>query len=428
MQTANYKYRIIEKTIEECLQYKGAILVEGAKYCGKTTTCEQFAKSVLNMGNTDDREQNLLLADIKPSLLLQGATPRLIDEWQVAPRIWDEVRYEVDHRSGFGQFILTGSAVPVDRSKILHTGTGRFAWIKMRPMSLYESGESSGEISLSKLFSSAKEENFFARNRVGFKDLAFLVCRGGWPDSIFISEKYAIQSALDYVDSIVKSDIIRVDNVSRNESMARQLLRSLARHQGEKISFSAISRDIAAYSGISMGRETISSYMGALDKIFVTEDSLAWNPNLRSKAAIRTSSTRYFTDSSIAAAALGLGPGDLMNDVRAFELLFKTLCIRDLRVYAQPLGGNIYHFRTEKGLECDAVIHLRDGRYGLVEIKLGGSDAIENAAKTLKSIASRLDTDKMKEPSFLMVLVGDCPYAYRRPDEVFVVPIGTLRD
>lgn len=428
MKTANYKHRIIEKTIEECLQYKGAILVEGAKYCGKTTTCEHFAKSVLNMGNTDDREQNLLLADLKPSLLLQGATPRLIDEWQVAPRIWDEMRYEVDHRSGFGQFILTGSAVPANRSKILHTGTGRFAWIKMRPMSLYESGESSGEISLSKLFSPAKEENFFARNKVGFKDLAFLVCRGGWPDSIFISEKYAIQNALDYVDSVVKSDIIRVDNVSRNESMARQLLRSLARHQGEKISFSAISRDIAAYSGISMGRETISSYIGALDKIFVTEDSLAWNPNLRSKAAIRTSSTRYFTDSSIAAAALGLGPGDLMNDVRAFGLLFETLCIRDLRVYAQPLDGNIYHFRTEKGLECDAVIHLRDGRYGLVEIKLGGSDAIENAAKTLKSIASRLDTDKMKEPSFLMVLVGDCPYAYQRPDGVFVVPIGTLRD
>lgn len=428
MKTANYKHRIIEKTIEECLQYKGAILVEGAKYCGKTTTCEHFAKSVLNMGNTDDREQNLLLADLKPSLLLQGATPRLIDEWQVAPRIWDEVRYEVDHRSGFGQFILTGSAVPADRSKILHTGTGRFAWIKMRPMSLYESGESSGEISLSKLFSPANEENFFARNKVGFKDLAFLVCRGGWPDSIFISEKYAIQNALDYMDSVVKSDIIRVDNVSRNESMARQLLRSLAKHQGEKISFSAISRDIAAYSGISMGRETISSYMGALDKIFVTEDSLAWNPNLRSKAAIRTSSTRYFTDSSIAAAALGLGPRDLMNDVRAFGLLFETLCIRDLRVYAQPLDGNIYHFRTEKGLECDAVIHLRDGRYGLVEIKLGGSDAIENAAKTLKSIASRLDTDKMKEPSFLMVLVGDCPYAYQRPDGVFVVPIGTLRD
>lgn len=428
MKTANYKHRIIEKTIEECLQYKGAILVEGAKYCGKTTTCEHFAKSALNMGNTDDREQNLLLADLKPSLLLQGATPRLIDEWQVAPRIWDEVRYEVDRRSGFGQFILTGSAVPAGRSKILHTGTGRFAWIKMRPMSLYESGESSGEISLSKLFSSAKEENFFARNKVGFKDLAFLVCRGGWPDSIFISEKYAIQNALDYVDSVVKSDIIRVDNVSRNESMARQLLRSLAKHQGEKISFSAISRDIAAYSGISMGRETISSYMGALDKIFVTEDSLAWNPNLRSKAAIRTSSTRYFTDSSIAAAALGLGPRDLMNDVRAFGLLFETLCIRDLRVYAQPLDGNIYHFRTEKGLECDAVIHLRDGRYGLVEIKLGGSDAIENAAKTLKSIASRLDTDKMKEPSFLMVLVGDCPYAYQRPDGVFVVPIGTLRD
>ncbi|MBR6439919.1 MAG: ATP-binding protein [Aeriscardovia sp.] len=428
MKTSNYKHRVIEKTIEECLQYKGAILVEGAKYCGKTTTCEQFAKSVLNMGNTDDREQNLLLADIKPSLLLEGATPRLIDEWQVAPRIWDEVRYEVDHRPDFGQFILTGSAVPADRSKILHTGTGRFAWIKMRPMSLYESGESSGEISLGALFSSGKSEDFFVKNKVDFKNLAFLVCRGGWPDSIVVGEKYAIRSALDYVDSIVKSDIIRVDNVSRSETMTRQLLRSLARHQGTSVSFSTISKDIAEYGQIEMGRESVSSYMEALSKIFVIEDALAWNPNLCSKAAIRTSSTRYFTDPSIAAAALALGPGDLMNDVKTFGFLFETLCIRDLRVYAQPLDGSVYHFRTEKGLECDAVIHLRDGRYGLVEIKLGGSDAIENAAKTLKSIASQIDTDKMKEPSFLMVLVGDCPYAYQRPDGVFVVPVGTLKD
>lgn len=428
MKAIGYKRRVIEKNIEEFLQYKGAILVEGAKYCGKTTTCEQFAKSVLSMGNTDDRKQNLLLADIKPSLLLGGAAPRLIDEWQAAPRLWDEVRYEVDRRTGFGQFILTGSAVPADRSEILHTGTGRFALIKMRPMSLYESGESSGEISLSGLFASGEGKDFFVKNKVGFKDLAFLVCRGGWPDSIFVSEKYAIRGALDYVDSIVKSDISRVDNVSRNESMARQLSRSLARNQGTSISFSALSRDISECGRIKMGRESVSSYMKALDKIFVTEDAPAWNPRLRSKAIIRASSARYFADPSIAAAALALGPGDLANDVKTFGLLFKTLCIRDLRVYAQPLDGNVYHFRTQKGLECDAVVHLRDGRYGLAEIKLGGSGAIENGAKTLKSIASQIDTDKMKEPSFLMVLVGDCPYAYRRPDGVFVVPVGTLKD
>lgn len=428
MRTTRYKHRIIEKTIEECLQYKGAILVEGAKYCGKTTTCEQFARSILNMGNTDNREQNLQLVDIKPSLLLKGAVPRLIDEWQIAPRIWDEVRYEVDHGPDFGQFILTGSAVPADRSKILHTGTGRFAWIKMRPMSLYESGESSGEISLSDVFSCGKEGDFFAENRVGFKDLAFLVCRGGWPDSLYVSEKFAIRGALDYVDSIVKSDIIRVDNVARNESMTRQLLRCLARHQGTSVSFSTISKDIAEYGQITMSRESVSSYMDALDKIFVTEDALAWNPNLRSKAAIRTSPTRYFTDPSVAAAALGVGPGDLINDVRTFGFLFETLCIRDLRVYAQPLDGTVYHFRTEKGMECDAVIYLRDGRYGLVEIKLGGSEAIENAAKTLKNIALKIDTEKMKEPSFLMVLVGEGPYAYRRPDGVLVVPLGTLKN
>lgn len=255
-----------------------------------------------------------------------------------------------------------------------------------------------------------------------------MVCRGGWPDSLYISEKFAIHGALDYVDSIVKSDIIRVDNVARNESMTRQLLRCLARHQGTSVSYSTISKDIAEYGQITMSRESVSSYMDALDKIFVTEDALAWNPNLRSKAAIRTSPTRYFTDPSVAAAALGVGPGDLINDVRTFGFLFETLCIRDLRVYAQPLDGTVYHFRTEKGTECDAVIHLRDGRYGLVEIKLGGSEAIENAAKTLKNIALQIDTEKMKEPSFLMVLVGEGPYAYRRPDGVLVVPLGTLKN
>ena len=421
----NYKSRVIDEVIARRLKSKGAILVEGAKWCGKTTTCEQQAASVLYMSNPDSVKQNLQLADISPRSLLHGESPRLIDEWQIAPKLWDAVRFEADHRDGFGHFLLTGSAVPAEMDEIHHTGTGRFAWIKMRPMSLYESGESSGEISLKTLFSS-ENEPVFAENELSLEKLAFLICRGGWPQATFLDGEDALLQSFDYLDAVVKSDICRVDGISRNESKARLLMRSLARHQGTQTPNTTICADIKEEEEFS--KDTVISYINALRKIFVVEDCPAWSPNLRSKTAIRTSDTRYFVDPSIATAALGVGPGDLLNDLETCGLFFETLCIRDLRVYAEALDGSIYHFRTKDGLECDAVVHLRNGSYGLVEIKLGGDKLIEEGASTLKTVAGKIDITKMKKPSFLMVLTGTSPYAYRRPDGVFVVPIGCLKN
>ena len=423
----NYKPRVIDETIARRLRSKGAILVEGAKWCGKTTTCEQHAASILYMSDPDRVKQNLQLADISPRSLLQGESPRLIDEWQIAPKLWDAVRFETDHRDGFGHFLLTGSAVPAEMDQVHHTGTGRFAWIKMRPMSLYESGESSGDISLKKLFSTGSEP-VFSENVLNLEKIAFLICRGGWPQATFLEGEDALLQSFDYLDAVVKSDISRVDGVSRNENRARLLMRSLARHQGTQAPNTTICEDISVNEDADFSKDTVVSYTNALKKIFVIEDCPAWSPNLRSKTAIRTSDTRYFVDPSIATAALGVGPGDLLNDLETCGLLFETLCIRDLRVYAEALDGGVCHFRTKDGLECDAVIHLRNGNYGLIEVKLGGDKLIEEGASTLKTVAGKIDTTKMKEPSFLMVLTGTSPYAYRRPDGVFVVPIGCLKN
>lgn len=423
---ANYKPRVMDEIISNRLRNKGAILVEGAKWCGKTTTCEQYAASVLYMSDPDRVTQNLQLADISPRSLLQGETPRLIDEWQMAPKLWDAVRFEADHRDGFGHFLLTGSAVPAEMDQVHHTGTGRFAWIKMRPMSLYESGESSGAVSLRTLFS-ADDMPVFAENKTTLEQIAFLLCRGGWPQATFLDGEDALVQAFDYLDTVVKSDISRVDGIARNEARARLLMRSLARHQGTQAPNTTICKDIHVCDETDLSKDTVVSYTNALKKIFVIEDCPAWSPNLRSKTAIRTTDTRYFVDPSIAAAALGVGPGDLMNDLETFGLFFETLCMRDLRVYAQALDGNIYHFRTKEGLECDAVIHLRNGSYGLAEIKLGGDKRIEEGVRTLKTVEKKIDTTKMQAPSFLMVLTAASPYAYKREDGVYVVPITTLK-
>lgn len=424
---SDYKNRIADILVERRLKNKGALLIEGPKWCGKTTTAEQHAKSILYMSDPDKMEQNLQLADISPKALLQGEEPRLIDEWQLAPGLWDAARFEVDHRKGFGHFILTGSAVPADHSKIHHTGTGRFAWIRMRPMSLWESGESSGEVSLQDLFENPEME-IMAENRLSLKDITFLICRGGWPESTLLSGEDALEQAFDYYDAVVKSDISRVDGIQRNEERVRHLMHSYARNQGSQASLPALCEDIRANDDASLSVDTISSYTNALRQIFVIEDMPAWNPNLRSKTAIRTSDTRYFVDPSIASAALGIGPGDLENDLNTCGLFFETLCIRDLRVFADTLNGKVYHYRDKNDLECDAVIHLRDDRYGLVEIKLGGNKQIEDGVKTLTKLAGQLDTTKMKNPSFLMVLTGTAPYAYRRKDGVYVVPIGCLKN
>ena len=422
-----YRPRIIDATIENRLKNKGAILVEGAKWCGKTTTCEQHAASILYMSDPDRAKHNLQLAEISPRSLLLGESPRLIDEWQMASKLWDAVRFEVDHREGFGHFLLTGSSVPAEMGDVHHTGTGRFAWLRMRPMSLYESGDSTGEVSLGTLFCSV-DTPVFAENRVALKEIAFLICRGGWPQATFLQGEDALVQSFDYLDAVVKSDICRVDGIARNETRARLLMRSLARHQGTQAPNATIEEDIHIREDRNLSRDTVASYTNALKKIFVIEDCPAWNPNLRSKTAIRTSDTRYFVDPSIATAALGIGPGDLMNDLETCGLFFETLCIRDLRVYVDALGGNVYHFRTKNGLECDAVIHLRDGSYGLVEIKLGGDRLIEEGASTLKTVADSIDTSKMKSPSFLMVLTATAPYAYKRADGVYVVPVTTLKN
>ena len=423
-----YKRRILDEVIKKRLANKGALIIEGAKWCGKTTTCEQHAKSILYMNDPAHTSENLQMADINPGALLKGDIPRLIDEWQMAPMLFDAVRFEVDHRDGFGFFLLTGSAVPAGTDKIHHTGTGRFAWMRMRPMTLFESGESSGNVSLEQLFSWNGDEQIYGESRLSLDDIAYLICRGGWPQTTFLTGDDALIQAYDYLDAVVRSDINRADGINRNEERTKMLVRSYARHQGTAVPFTAIARDIEAHDDMNLSQETILSYTNALRKIFVIEDCPAWSPNLRSKTAIRTSDTRYFTDPSIAAAALGIGPQDLMNDLNTCGLLFETMCMRDLRVYAESLEGNVYHFRTKEGLECDGVIHLRNGRYGLVEFKLGGEKLIEDGARSLLKTAAIIDKTKMKEPSFLMVLTAVGSYAYRRKDGVLVVPIGCLRN
>ncbi len=419
-----YQTRIVDELLKFKLESKGAVLIEGAKWCGKTTTARQQARSVLSMQDQDAVAGYLELASIKPSTLLSGAVPRLIDEWQVAPKLWDAVRFAVDERDDFGQFILTGSAVPADFSQILHTGTGRITRMLMRPMTLTESGDSTASVSLRSLFEG--EGDVFGTAQLDIERLAFLICRGGWPKAIGCSDRVALQQARDYFDGVIHSDISRVDNTSRDSNRAARLLRSYARSIAAQTKLSAIVQDISANEAGKISEDTIASYIRALRQIFVIEDSPAWNPNLRSKAAIRTSDTRYFTDPSIGAAALGLGPKDMLRDIETMGLFFENLCIRDLRVYAEAMDGQVFHYRDKNDLECDAVIHLRNGSYGLVEVKLGGEQNIEKAVATLNKLAANIDTTKMKEPSFKMVLTGVGHYAYSREDGVLVVPIGAL--
>lgn len=421
-----YKHRIADGILEKKLRSKGAVLIEGPKWCGKTTTAEQQARSILYMDNPASFESNLQMAEIDPGILLEGDTPRLIDEWQLAPKLWDTMRFEVDHRHQVGQFILTGSAVPSDEESMKHSGTGRFSWLTMRPMSLYESGESNGKVSLSHLFES--RENIVATNSLRIDDIAFLICRGGWPFACSLQGDAALAQAFDYVDAVIKKDVSRVDGTNRNITTTRLLMRSYARNQGSQATIGTIVADMMTNDENEIGVKTAGSYLDALRKIFVIEDSEAWNPNLRSKTAIRTANTRYFIDPSIGTAVLGLGPKDLINDLNTMGLFFETLCVRDLRIFADALDGQVFHYRDKSGLECDAVIHLRNGRYGLVEIKLGGDRLINEGASNLLALVDKINTDKMKEPSFLMVLTGTGDFAYRRKDGIYVVPIGCLKD
>lgn len=421
-----YRPRIADKLLARKLKGKGAVLIEGPKWCGKTTTAEQLAKSVLYVSEPGKVSQNIELSRLNPSLLLKGEKPRLLDEWQVAPLLWDAIRFDADHSPSLGLYILTGSCVPPDMSEVIHSGTGRFGWLKMRPMSLWESGDSTGDVSLKALFENT--HTISGISGIDLTKMAFLCCRGGWPLSLNMDDDIALDQAFDYVDTVEHRDIQKADGIKREPSRVHRLLRSYARHQGSQANLSVIQQDLSSNESDIFDTDTIASYIKALKSIFVVEDVEAWNPNLRSKTAIRSSDTRYFTDPSIATAALGLGPNDLINDLNTFGLIFETLCIRDLRTYAEAIDGKVYHYRDKNGLECDAVIHRRDGSYGLIEIKLGGDKLINDGAQTLKDLSLKIDTDKMKAPSFMMVLTAVGEYSYRRDDGVYVVSIGSLKD
>jgi hypothetical protein len=424
---SEYRPRIADQLLAESLEALGAVLVQGTKWCGKTTTSVHHANSVLYMDDPTQKAQNLALAQTNIKQLLAGATPRVIDEWELAPELWDAARFEVDHRDEHvGQFIFTGSAVPKekDKEKMFHSGAGRFDWITMRPMSLWESGDSTGDVSITDLFDGAMPEG---TSSIDLDRLAFLTCRGGWPGALTLSENAALHVSRAYLKAVVNSDINRVDDVKRDPDLMLRIIRSLARNQGEQIPYTTIRADVINNEKVQLSDDTVESYVKVLKKIFLEEDMRAWNPNLRSKTAIRTTDTRYFVDSSIATAALGLGPKDLINDLIDFGFYLETLAVRDLRVYADALDGEVFHYRDKNGLECDAVLHRRNGSYGLIEIKIGGADNIEKGAKTLKDLASKIDTTKMKAPAFMMVVTGIGQYAYRRPDGVCVVPIGCLK-
>lgn len=423
---AEYKLRIADKLLERKVRGKGAVLIEGPKWCGKTTTAKQLAKSVLDLGDSSVLKQSSQMIEISPKSLLEGETPRLIDEWQALPPIWDSIRSEVDRRGEPSQFILTGSSVLPDAKETIHSGTGRFAHIMMRPMSLYESGDSSGDISLKDLFEGKIPE--VRQCEFEIDDIAYLTCRGGWPWATLLSKDIALDQAFDYVDSVTKRDIQRVDNVKRNPERARLLLRSYARNISQQVSYATIRKDMLANDASTLDEDTVADYIKALKKLFVIEDLAAWNPNLRSKAAIRTGDTRHFVDPSIGTAALGLGPQDLINDLDTFGLLFEDMVVRDLRVYAEALDGGLYHYRDSDGLECDTVLHRRNGSYALLEVKLGGEKFINDAVANMIELAGNIDTDKMPAPSFMAVIIGVGKYAYQRKDGVYVIPIGCLKD
>ena len=425
LQDLMYKPRIADEILARELEGMGAVLIKGPKWCGKTTTAEQMAESVIYIDEPENVDQNIRTSEINPSQLLEGKTPRLIDEWQIAPKLWDAVRFTVDRRKLDGQFILTGSATPVDDNEKHHSGTGRIARIVMRPMTLSESGESSKQVSLGGLFD--EKYDVYGENSLQIDDLSYLCCRGGWPRACQAGRKKesSLMMAYDYIDSVADSAITTSDGKVVNQMQMRSFLRSYARNVGSQTPLSQMAADTSV-ANVSFSQATALNYHRHLHDIFVIEEMAAWNPNLRSRTAIRTSDTRYFSDPSLAAASLGIGPDDLVADMRTFGFIFENLCVRDLRVYAQMLNGDVMHYRDKNNLECDAVIHLRNGKYGLVEVKLGGKTAIEQGAANLKKLSSLIDDEKMNRPSFLMVLTGVSAFAYRREDGVCVVPVGCL--
>ena len=420
-----YHPRVADALLARKLESMGAVLVEGPKWCGKTTTCRQFAKSVLDLSDPDVRDHALELAEMDVKALLEGETPRLIDEWQDIPKVWDAIRHRVDQLGGSGHFLLTGSAVVRERNRgqVRHSGTGRIARLKMRPMTLWESGESTGGASLSALFADADGFEVEKAKGQSLAEMAHVVCRGGWPQAVERGGDVALDYAREYVDAVAESDLSRVDDVPREPARVRRLLRSLARLQATQSSLSAVRKDLVANDDASLSEQTIASYLSAMEKIFVVENARAWSPNLRSKTVVRTSDTRYFVDPSLATASLGVGPGNLMDDLPTFGLFFETMAVRDLRIYAEASGGFVEHYRDKTGLECDAVVHMPNGDFGLVEVKLGGETLIGEGVETLSKLSGKL----RRKPSFRMVLTAVGEFAYRRKDGILVIPLGALK-
>lgn len=423
MSKKTYLPRVCDKELKLALKSAGAVLIEGAKWCGKTSTASIVAKSIVYMQDPDFSKSYQQMADTKPSLLLKGETPRLIDEWQVSPVIWDAIRFQVDQRSKKGQFILTGSAVPPE-NVTAHTGTGRISRLMMRPMSLFESKESNGEISVKSLFEGNLKDTF-SESKLSIEEIAFILCRGGWPASISLEGLPAMRMARDYVEAIINQDISRVDNIEKNPERVRLLLRSLARNIATMANYQTIKEDIEA-TDFSISDKTIASYITALRRIFVIEDLPAWAPSLRSKTAIRTSEKRHFVDPSIATAVMRTNPGGILKDFEYFGFLFEALCTRDIRIYAQANDGDVFHYKDKSGLEADLIVRLRDGRWAAIEVKLGQKQ-IEEAAENLLTLSAKIDERKMGKASFLMILTGG-QLAYQRKDGVWVVPIGCLRE
>ena len=422
---SEYKKRIADEILRKRLGAIGAVLIEGPKWCGKTTTAMQQANSILFMQDSSNAAMINQMVDIGPKLLLEGDTPRLLDEWQVAPELWDAVRFEVDMRNAPGQFILTGSAVPMLKSTA-HTGTGRIWRMTMRPMSLYESGDSTGEVSLEALF--LGKFNDVVKNKLDFDDISYLICRGGWPMAMQQTKEDALMNAYAYYDGVVNSDLSRADGVLRNPQNVDLLLRSYARMIGSQSTLTNIRADMKTVDEQELDINTVRSYIETLKKIFVVEELSGWNPNIRSKNAIRTSPTRYFVDPSIAVAALNLGPGNLANDLNTMGFFFENMCIRDLRVYADGLNGSLYKYRDKYGLECDAVLTLRNGQYALIEIKLGGTKAVEEGAEALNKLEKLITEKGYNPPTFKMIITGNNPYGYRRKDGIYQIPIGCLKN
>ena len=418
----NYLPRVVDSEIDELMEIMGAVLIEGCKWCGKSTTGSYHAKSIIEFQNPDKKQEYDEIKNTKPSLFLNGEKPRMFDEWQMYPVVWDSIRTDVDHSRKKGQYILTGAAKPSE-GETMHTGTGRISRILMRPMSLFESNESTGEVTFRDIM---EGKSISGESKLSLEDLASIIVRGGWPASIEVKSDAKYRFAKEYVKSLIHEEVKKIDGVERNPEKMQKVLRSLARNISTPVSNSTLESDVKNNFDDDISRPTLTDYLNTLEKLFVIEDVNATNLNFRSKYAIRTKPKKYFVDPSIATAILEMNPNDLIKDLNTFGLLFESLCMRDLKIYTQSYGGDITFYRDEKDFEVDAIFRTSSGKWGAIEIKLGAG-YIDEAATNLLKFKERVDTQKCGEPSFLMVLTG-ANYSYKREDGVYVVSIGTLKN